>query len=102
MFDAASRLNMEVELSRMLRWEGVRAAMPFKSDLKIFLNTHPLEINHNGLIDSMITARQLSSDLPIVLEVHEASITDPSEMQELREQLRDLGIERLRCRPDAS
>jgi EAL domain-containing protein (putative c-di-GMP-specific phosphodiesterase class I) len=93
MFDAASRLNMEVELSRMLRWEGVRAAMPFKSNLKIFLNTHPLEINHNGLIDSMITARQLSNDLPIVLEVHEASITDPSEMQELREQLRDLGIE---------
>jgi len=83
---------MEVELSRMLRWEGVRAALPLKSDLKIFLNTHPLEINRSGLIDSMVTTRQLSSDLPIVLEVHESAVTDPSEMRLLRQQLRDLQI----------
>ena len=41
MFDAASRLNLEVELSRMLRWEGVRLAMSLPRDMKIFLNTHP-------------------------------------------------------------
>lgn len=92
MFDAASRLNMEVELSRMLRWEGIRAAMSLESELMIFVNTHPLEISRSGLIDSMITARQLTNDQPIVLEVHEASVTDPSEMRVLREQLRDLHI----------
>ncbi len=27
MFNAAARLNMEVELSRMLRWEGVREGL---------------------------------------------------------------------------
>lgn len=92
MFDAASRLNMEVELSRMLRWEGVRAAISLQSEFTVFVNTHPLEISRSGLVDSMITARQLTSDLPIVLEVHEASVTDPQEMRVLREQLRDLHI----------
>jgi EAL domain-containing protein (putative c-di-GMP-specific phosphodiesterase class I) len=92
MFDAASRLNMEVELSRMLRWEGVRQAMSLPSGMKIFLNTHPLEIQHEGLVDSMATARQLSYEIPLILEVHEASVTDPAAMRELRAQLKDLGI----------
>jgi EAL domain-containing protein (putative c-di-GMP-specific phosphodiesterase class I) len=92
MFDAASRLNMEVELSRILRWEGVRQAMSLPAGMKIFLNTHPLEIEQEGLIDSMATARRLSLEMPLILEVHEASVTDPAAMRELRAQLRDLGI----------
>lgn len=92
MFQAAARLNMEVELSRMLRWEGVRQAMSLPMKLKIFLNTHPLEIRQDGLLDSMITTRQLTQDLPMVLEVHEAAITNPSEMRELKRQLRDIDV----------
>ena len=40
----------------------------------------------------MITARQLTQELPLVLEVHEAAITEPAEMRELRAQLRDWNI----------
>ncbi len=92
MFDAASRLNMEVELSRMLRWEGVREGLQLPNKSTLFVNTHPLEIRNEGLIDSMATARQLSADVPIILEVHEAAITDPKEMRELRAQLKELSI----------
>jgi EAL domain-containing protein (putative c-di-GMP-specific phosphodiesterase class I) len=92
MFDAASRLNMEVELSRMLRWEGVREGLNLPNNSTLFVNTHPLEIRHEGLVDSMATARQLSSEVPIILEVHEAAITDPKEMRELRAQLKELNI----------
>lgn len=92
MFHAASRLSMEVELSRMLRWEGVRQAMAVPLTFNIFLNTHPLEIRQEGLLDSMITTRQLTEDLPMVLEVHEAAITHPSEMRELKRQLRDINV----------
>lgn len=92
MFHAAARLNLEVELSRMLRWEGVRQAMAASAKTKIFLNTHPLEIRQDGLLDSMITARKLSEDLPMVLEVHEAAITNPKQMKELKLQLSDLNI----------
>lgn len=92
MFDAASRLNMEVELSRMLRWEGVREGLNLPNNSALFVNTHPLEIRHEGLVDSMATTRQLSADVPIILEVHEAAITDPKEMRELRAQLKELNI----------
>lgn len=92
MFDAASRLNMEVELSRMLRWEGVREGLHLPDNSTLFVNTHPLEIRHEGLVDSMARTRQLSSEVPIILEVHEAAITDPKEMRELRAQLKELNI----------
>lgn len=92
MFDAASRLNMEVELSRILRWEGVRQAMTLPSGMEIFLNTHPLEIQNDGLVESMATARRLSEGMPLILEVHEAAVTDPMAMRELRAQLKDLDI----------
>jgi EAL domain-containing protein (putative c-di-GMP-specific phosphodiesterase class I) len=92
MFNAAARLNMEVELSRMLRWEGVREGLALPEDSVLFVNTHPLEIRSEGLIDSMASVRQLSQDVPIVLEIHEAAVTDPSEMRELRAHLRELNI----------
>ncbi|MEZ6137955.1 MAG: EAL domain-containing protein [Pirellulaceae bacterium] len=92
MFDAAARLNMEVELSRMLRWEGVREGLNLPVGSALFVNTHPLEIRREGLVDSMATARQLSKDVPIILEVHEAAITDPGEMRELRAHLKELNI----------
>ena len=92
MFNAAARLNMEVELSRMLRWEGIREGLALPEGSVLFVNTHPLEIRREGLIDSMASARQLSQDVPIILEIHEAAVTDPKEMRELRAQLRELNI----------
>ncbi|MCR9295093.1 MAG: EAL domain-containing protein, partial [bacterium] len=92
MFDAAARLNMEVELSRMLRWEGVREGLQLMGRPKLFVNTHPLEIRKQGLVESLAKVRQLSQDVPLVLEIHEAAITDPSEMLILQQQLADLGV----------
>jgi EAL domain-containing protein (putative c-di-GMP-specific phosphodiesterase class I) len=93
MFDVAGRLNMEVELSRMLRWEGVRVAMTLPDSPKIFVNTHPLELQREGLLNSMIMARQLTSQAQLVLEIHESAISDAKQMRELKEKLRDLCVE---------
>ena len=92
MFDAAARLNMEVELSRMLRWEGVREGLNLPGKSALFVNTHPLEIAREGLVESMATVRQLSQEVPIILEVHEAAITDPGLMRNLRARLKELNI----------
>lgn len=92
MFDAAARLNMEVELSRMLRWEGVREGLNLPEYSTLFVNTHPLEIAREGLVESMATVRQLSQEVPIILEVHEAAVTDPTLMRELRARLKELNI----------
>ena len=93
MFDIASRLNMEVELSRMLRWEGIREATSLPGSPKVFVNTHPLELQREGLLNSMIMARQLTSHTQLVLEIHEAAISDPRQMRELKDRLRDLRVE---------
>jgi EAL domain-containing protein (putative c-di-GMP-specific phosphodiesterase class I) len=92
MFHAAARMNMEVELSRMLRWEGVREGLSLPSGSLIFVNTHPREISQSGLVDSLVQVRELSAEVPIVLEIHEAAVTDPAEMRRLTRQLREVNI----------
>ena len=92
MFNAASRLNMEVELSHMLRWEGVRSSLDLPGPTSIFLNTHPQELQSPKLVDTVKAVRDLSPELPIVLEIHEAAVTDPNEMLELTKAIRDLDI----------
>lgn len=92
MFNAAARLNMEVELSRMLRWEGVREGLNLPPGMVLFVNTHPLEIAQTGLVTSLAQVRQLSQEAAIILEIHEAAVTDPAEMRQLRSELRELNI----------
>lgn len=93
MFAAAARANMEVELSRLLRWEGVHQASSVRPDLKIFLNTHPLEIQQPGLVDSLEQLRAMAPHYVIVLEVHEAAIADPAQMKTLKNELAALDIQ---------
>lgn len=92
MFSAAARLNMEVELSQMLRWEGIQLGLSMQSRLSLYVNTHPLELSTGDLIESMQRIRSLSADIPIVLEIHEAAVTSPREISELTKRIRDLNI----------
>lgn len=93
MFSAATRLNMEVELSQMLRWEGVREALSLPTPLRVYLNTHPLELERPDLFDTMRQVRDFASELPLTLEIHEAAITNPQSMRALREKLSDINIQ---------
>ena len=44
MFQAASQLDLQIELSRMFRWEAVRASSSLEKPPHLFLNTHPDEL----------------------------------------------------------
>jgi EAL domain-containing protein (putative c-di-GMP-specific phosphodiesterase class I) len=93
MFQAAEQLNLEVELSRLLRWEGIRIGRDLPDQPYLFVNTHPKEMIGDGLVGSLIKLREMAGSIKIVLEVHEAAITDPASMQKLRSSLNDLGME---------
>ncbi|MGV3486681.1 MAG: EAL domain-containing protein [Planctomycetaceae bacterium] len=93
MFQAAEQLNLEVELSRLLRWEGVRIGRDLPDQPLLFVNTHPKEMIGEGLVDSLIKLREMAGSPKVVLEVHEAAITDPVSMQRLRANLSDVGME---------
>jgi len=92
MFHAASRLNVEAELSRILRTEGIQAAAPLPIQSNLFMNTHPAELNQPGLLESLQEIREFNPQLKMTLEIHEAAITRPTRMNELYAALRDLDI----------
>lgn len=93
MFQAAEQLNLEVELSRLLRWEGLRVGREIPDSPTLFVNTHPKEMEDTAaLIDSLAKVRAMASNSDIVLEIHEAAITNPAQMQRLHGSMNELNI----------
>jgi EAL domain-containing protein (putative c-di-GMP-specific phosphodiesterase class I) len=83
---------MEVELSRVMRIEGVRTSAMFPEPPHVFVNTHPTELATEGLIESMKALRRIAGSQRITVEIHEAAVTDASTLTELRAELRDLNM----------
>lgn len=93
MFMAAAVLNLESELSRVLRVEGVRAGAALPGQHLLFANTHPSEINDLDVLEfSLRELREAAPERPLVLEIHEATATKSEEMRKLRAALNDLQI----------
>lgn len=93
MFMAASVLNLESELSRLLRFEGLKAAVELPGACLMFVNTHPTELEEPELLEfSLRELRELAPNRPMVLEIHEATATNSKEMLNLRSALNDLQI----------
>ena len=92
MFSAAAVLDLEAELSRILRYEGVKAA-DIPGEPLLFVNTHPAELLEPALLEfSLRELVQMAPPERIVLEIHEKSVTCVSQMRVLQEALRDLGL----------
>ncbi len=93
MFTAAAVLDLESELSRILRSEGIRNGLVLSGDPILFVNTHPAEMSELGLlVFSLRELREIAPESRIVLEIHEAAVTDGQQMAELRTALTDLDI----------
>jgi EAL domain-containing protein (putative c-di-GMP-specific phosphodiesterase class I) len=93
MFSAAERVSLAAHLSVMCRENGVEVAKTLTKPGLLFLNTHPSEQPHTGLIESLVQLRSNAPDMGIVLELHEAAVTSTREIVEFRETLRDLKIQ---------
>jgi EAL domain-containing protein (putative c-di-GMP-specific phosphodiesterase class I) len=92
MFSTASQLNLEAELSRVLRNCGLQVARRFAPELNLFVNTHPAELAEDGLIASLRQIRELHPNRQITLEIHEAAVTNPQMIRDLRCALTDLDM----------
>ena len=92
LFRIAASLGLETELSRLFRMRGVEDAQLLKGTPKIFVNTHPTELETQKLVPSLKALRRQAPDLDLVLEIHEGSVTDLTRMRELRSQLAELDI----------
>ncbi|HMO83503.1 MAG TPA: EAL domain-containing protein [Lacipirellulaceae bacterium] len=93
MFSAAAVLDLESELSRMMRSEGVKCGGDLPGRPLLFANTHPIELQEQGVLEfSLRELRELTPDAPLVLEIHEAAVTCVEQMRQLRRVLNDLDI----------
>ena len=93
MFRAAAVLDLEAELSRILREEGVHQAAGFPEKSIVFVNSHPSEIDDPALLEfSLRSLREAAPSRPLVLEIHEGTATQSNQMRELRAKLNDLNI----------
>lgn len=93
MFSAARVLNLEGELSRIMREEGVRQGQVLPEDHKLFVNTHPVEMSDlDLLIFSLRELRLAEPERDLVLEIHEGSIARRGQMADLKSALADMNV----------
>lgn len=92
MFRVASQRASAARLSEVCRFEALRVASLLGYDKQYYLNTHPCELDTDQLIKSIEELRANFPRLPVVLEVHESSVTSASYLKTLRAALKELNI----------
>ena len=94
LFMIAETLGLAAELSTLFRDKGIDAGAYFPADVPLFVNSHPTELRDEaGLLKSLKALRQRHPDRPVVLEIHESSVTDSKTLQRLGEHLIELNID---------
>ena len=93
LFFIAEKLKEEVALSVAFRSKGVEMARELPGEPVLFVNTHPVELaNTVPLLESIEDLRRSHLEARLVLEIHEAAVTDVTELRELRQKLATLDV----------
>lgn len=92
MFDIAEKMGLSDALSTACRTAGLNHAGDLAENQILFLNTHPNEVRQEELLSSLEVLRNAAPNQAMMLEIHEAAVTDLSEMSLLQSRLKDLQI----------
>jgi EAL domain-containing protein (putative c-di-GMP-specific phosphodiesterase class I) len=92
LFRIAESIEVEVELSRLLRRRAVELVAERAAVGNLFLNTHPSELAGPGLIESIEELRNLAPHLDLTLEIHESALAQPAMMAMLRDRLAEMNV----------
>jgi EAL domain-containing protein (putative c-di-GMP-specific phosphodiesterase class I) len=92
LFEIAEEAGLAGELSRCFRSAGLEAARTLPDRPTIYTNVHPAELDDDVLARDLAAFRERSPALPVTVEVHESTVTDPQAMQRLKARLADLDI----------
>ena len=89
----AASIGREVELAEMMRRQAFHEAGNAGLDGPTFFNIHPSEVHAMGrLLGQLWDLRKAWPELELVLELHEAAVTDLGAVESLHRQLRLFGI----------
>jgi EAL domain-containing protein (putative c-di-GMP-specific phosphodiesterase class I) len=92
LFKIAAVMGAEVKLSQLFRRKAVELARDRPSVASLFLNTHPLELNRPGLVESLEDLRAQAPHMDLTLEIHESALARPDSMAALRDRLSEIGV----------
>lgn len=92
MFAAASHAGQEARLSMIARKVGAQAVQGLADRGELFVNTHPVEVVTDELLDSLKALREAFPDQALTIEIHESAITRGEDMHRLKLLLHDLNM----------
>ncbi len=94
LFDLAGALgaDKQAELSRLFRRKAVELVRDRPEPPVLFLNTHPVELESPGLVESLEDLRTFAPNVDLILEIHESALTDISFITALRGRLLEINV----------
>ncbi len=92
LFELASSLDREVELSRAFRHYGIAMIAPRLKGYPLFANTHPKETFSDEFFASVSELRHAMPELDLVIEIHETAVTEVTRLRELVARFKDIGV----------
>ena len=94
LFDLAGQLGAgaQAELSRLFRRKAVELVRDRPEPPVLFLNTHPVELEMPGLLESLEELRTFAPQVDLVLEIHESALAQTGFITWLRAHLLEINV----------
>jgi EAL domain-containing protein (putative c-di-GMP-specific phosphodiesterase class I) len=94
LFDLAGALGPDVqaELSRLFRRKAVELVRDRPEPPLLFVNTHPVELERPGLLESLEELRTFAPNVDLVLEIHESALAQTDFITWLRNRLLEINV----------
>jgi EAL domain-containing protein (putative c-di-GMP-specific phosphodiesterase class I) len=94
LFDLAAALgpDAQAELSRLFRRKAVELVRDRAEPPVLFLNTHPVELERPGLLESLEELRTFAPQVDLVLEIHESALAQTDFITWLRARLTEINV----------
>jgi EAL domain-containing protein (putative c-di-GMP-specific phosphodiesterase class I) len=94
LFEIAGMIGPEVqaELSRLFRRKAVEIVRDRPEVPVVFLNTHGVELERPGLVESLEELRAFAPQVDLVLEIHETALAQADYILWLRNRLKEINV----------
>jgi EAL domain-containing protein (putative c-di-GMP-specific phosphodiesterase class I) len=94
LFEMAGALGPEVqeELSQLFRFKAVDLVRHRRDPPVLFLNTHPVELEREGLLESLKQLRSYAPNVDLVLEIHESALAQADFIAWLRNRMSEINV----------
>jgi EAL domain-containing protein (putative c-di-GMP-specific phosphodiesterase class I) len=84
--------DAQAELSRLFRRRAVELMREHANARALFLNTHPVELERPGLLESLEELRAFAPHVDLVLEIHESALAQIDFITSLRNRLMEINV----------